>query len=299
MKRIFIVIPVVLALLTGSALPVYAQNTKTPTAIAVMPAKLVLAIKAPASAQAGEPVTITVYETKSNAPVSGVKVWALPASSMSATTASTNDTASYAVKYGLYLGETDKAGQVITKFEKAGQYILAAVKDGYAAGLSKIAIIDKKALAVRAPSTVKVLQSFSLRVVENTVLTVEIPVPKADVWALDTVAAAVLNGSSDLAATAQKQGIHLGYTNEDGYLNPEPVLSRAGTYWLIALKDGYTPAITKIIVNGPVTATPTTKPVTTTPTTTKPPTTKPNTGISAAASVTSSVQTSVSSTAKK
>jgi hypothetical protein len=285
MKRIFFTVSVILAVALGSTLPVFAYNVAAPTAVAVTAVKPALAMKAPASAQVGEAVIITVYETKSNTPVSGAKVWALSANSMAATTASTNDVSSYAVKYGIFLGETDKQGQVMTKFEKAGQYILVAVKDSYIPGVSKISIGDVKTLVIRAPSTVKVWAPFSLRVVEQSVLTVEIPVPKADVWAVDSAAIAVLNVNTDLTTAAQKRGIHLGYTDEKGYVQPEPVFNRAGIYWLIALKDGYTPAITKIVVNGPVTATPTTKPPIT-----KPLTTKPNSVIGPAASVTNSIK---------
>jgi hypothetical protein len=257
MKRFIIAVLVVLAVLLGGTLPVYAYNI-SPTAVSIVPvAKPALVIKAPGSAALGAPVTITVYETKSNAPVSGSSVWALPADSIAVTASGNADIASAAAKYGIFLGETDKQGQVNAKFAKSGQYILVAVKDGYTPGTAKISIGNLKALVIRAPAAVKVLQPFSLRVVETSILTVEIPVANADVWAVNAVAASALNTNADIAAAAQKYGIHLGETGTDGYLNPEPELSRAGTYWLIALKDGYTPAIIKIMVVGPVAVTPT------------------------------------------
>ena len=310
MKRIITAVLIALAMLLGGALPVFAA-TAVPTAVAIVPiAKPALAIKAPVSAPVGASVTITVYETKSNAPVSGANVWALSTGSVAATASGNADIASSASKYGIFLGETDKQGQVNAEFAKAGQYILVSVKDGYTPGLAWISIGNLKALVIRAPAAVKVLQPFALRVVETSVLTVEIPVPNADVWAVNAAAVSVLDSSADFASVTQKYGIHLGYTNNDGYLNPEPVLNHAGTYWLVALKDGYTPAIAKIMVVGPVIATPIPVPTATRLPTTLTPNSKTGTGsaasvtnsktgISPAASVTNSIQIPANSVVKK
>ena len=256
MKKFFLVALVVLVLVLGSSLPVGASSSVATVSDAVTAVRPALLIKAPGSAQTGDPVIITVYEIKSNVPVSGAGVWALVSNNMPVTTSNRDDITSYVAKYGIFFGKTDNQGQVTGKFEKPGIYVLVAVKDGYLPGFAKISIYDFKALVIRAPAVVKVLEPFSLRVVEKTVLTVEIPVPKASVWAVDLTTASVLDGNTDLAAVTQKHGIHLGYTDEKGYLQPEPVLKRAGTYWLVALKDGYAPAITRIIVKAPVTATP-------------------------------------------
>ena len=297
MKRFIIVVLVVLAVLLGGTLPVYAYNI-SPTAVSVVPvAKPALVIKAPVSAPLGASVTITVYETKSNAPVSGSSVWALPVDSIAANASGNADMASSAAKYGIFLGETDKQGQVPAKFARVGLYILVAVKDGYTPGLAKIAIDNLKALVIRAPAAVKVLQPFSLRVVETSILTVEIPVANANVWAVNAVAASALNTNADIATAAQKYGIHLGETGTDGYLNPEPELSRAGTYWLIALKDGYTPVIIKIMVVGPVIATPILVPTATKLPTTLTPNSKTGTG--SAPSVTNSIPLPAVSAVKK
>ena len=91
MKRIITAVLIALAMLLGGALPVFAA-TAVPTAVAIVPiAKPALAIKAPVSAPVGASVTITVYETKSNAPVSGANVWALSTGSVAATASGNAD----------------------------------------------------------------------------------------------------------------------------------------------------------------------------------------------------------------
>jgi hypothetical protein len=303
MKRILFTVLLVMAVLLGSALPVSAYVLNT-DAVSIVPlAKPALAIKAPVSAPDDASVSITVYDTKSNAPVSTASLWALPSGSLPVTASATTDIAAYVSQHGTFLGKTDSQGQVIAQFAQAGQYLLVAVKDGYNPGFGKISIgSELKALAIRAPVSVKVLQQFSLRVVETSVLTVEIPVAGADVWAVSAPVASPMTANGDIAAYAQKYGIHLGITGKDGYINPEPELSHAGTYWLVAIKDGYTPAITKILVVGPVVITPIPFPTPTVPpipTATPLTTTKPVPVVSPAASVTGSIQIPANSVIRK
>jgi hypothetical protein len=87
-----------------------------------------------------------------------------------------------------------------------------------------------------------------MRVVEKSVLTLEIPVPKAGVWAVSMTDAASIAAEQDMAALTTKQGIFLGWTTEDGYVSPTPRFIRPGQYWLVAVKDGYVPGISKIMV---------------------------------------------------
>jgi len=294
MKRILFAMVFVLAVLLGSKLPVSAYVLNTGAVSIVPVAKPALAIKAPVSAPAGATFIVTVTDSKSNAPVSEANLWVLPASALPVTASATTDIAVYVDQHGTFLGETDAKGQVTAQFAQAGQYLLAAVKDGYNPGFAKISIGNElKTLAIRAPVSVKILQPFSLRVVETSVLTVEIPVSGADVWAVSAPVASPITANVDIAAYAQKYGIHLGITGNDGYLNPELELSRAGTYRLVALKDGYTPAILKILVVGPVTITPVLFPtptVTPIPTATPLTTTRPVPGVSPVASVTGTIQ---------
>jgi hypothetical protein len=304
MKRILFAVFLVMAVLLGSALPVSAYVLNTGAVSIVPVAKPALAIKAPLSAPAGATFIDTVTDSKNNAPVSEAKLWALPAGALPVTASATTDMSAYVSQHGTFLGKTDEKGQVFAQFAQAGQYLLVAVKDGYNPGFSKISIgSELKALAIRAPVSVKILQPFSLRVVETSILTVEIPVAGADVWAVSAPVASPAATNADIAIYAQKYGIHLGITGNGGYINPEPELSRAGTYWLVALKDGYTPAISKILVVGPVTITPIPFPTPTVPPVpTATPlisTTRPVTGVSPASSVVNASQIPAGSIIKK
>ena len=207
-----------------------------------------LVVKSPVYARVGEPVTITVYDRMTGRPVSGAGVWAFKIINKSPTTENTEDLVAYATTYGIFFGETNNQGQVTGKFTKEGNYIIVATKNGYSPGIGKIVILGEKALAIRAPETVKINETFPLQVIEKTILTVVIPVPEASVWAVMTDKIKVLDAKSDLAVVAEKYGIYLGDTNERGFVEPEPTLGLPGTYWLIAVKQGYIPALSQITV---------------------------------------------------
>jgi hypothetical protein len=208
-----------------------------------------LAIKAPDATPAGELVTVMIYERNSGTPVPGAGVWALSPDLLSGAS-NTEDIVPYLNTNGLFLGWTNNSGQVSHKFETPGRFILVTTKDSYLPGFKKMVITnDLKALVIRAPEVVKVLDPVKIQVVEKSVLTVEIPVPRAAVWAvgINDVAAGI-DGTSDSAALAQKYGMLLGYTDEQGYVSPLPHFNRPGYYYLIATKEGYSSALGKIQV---------------------------------------------------
>jgi hypothetical protein len=207
-----------------------------------------LVVKAPTSAMVGEPVTITVFDRMTGVPVGGASVWAFIVNNQAPNTENTEDLISYATAYGIPFGETNNQGQVTGKFVKAGSYVILAIKNSYSPGISKITILGEKALAIRAPETVKVREPFPLQVVEKTVLTVVIPVPKASVWAVAVDNVQALDAAVDLPALAERYGIYLGITNERGYIEPQPRLFRPGKYWLIAVMPGYVPGVSPITV---------------------------------------------------
>jgi hypothetical protein len=226
--------------------------------IEVKPAIKALAIKSPATALAGAPVTILVYDRNSGGGVAQANVWAIAASAIPVTVSSnTSDTAALIAQYGQYLGQTNDAGQLTFKLLKPERYLLLAVKDTYLPGFAKITIQPAKVLAIRNPLVVRILAPVEIRVVEKSVLPVEIPVSNAAVWAVKLTDMAVLDETADLSAVTEKYGLYLGSTDLQGYVNPKPVFHQEGKYWLIALKAGYLAGRSTIEVSPLVTATPT------------------------------------------
>jgi hypothetical protein len=215
------------------------------TWIKIQPLK-VMAIKGPATALPGQTCEFTVYEPENGAAVSGAGVWALRVQDEASLISTEDDLAPVIVSKGIFLGWTNNLGQVFHAFVEPGPYLLAATHQGYKPAFSKILIQELKELAIRAPETVNVLEPFSLRVVEKSVLTVEIPVAKAGVWAITSIN--TLNSLTNQEAVA-KYGIFLGWTNEEGYISPKPYFKEVGKFWLVAFKDGYVPGISQIKVN--------------------------------------------------
>jgi hypothetical protein len=216
-----------------------------------------MAIKAPQSAFVGQTVEFDVYEPDTGAAVGGAGVWALLNQDETQLTGSSQeDILSFVKTHGIFLGYTNNLGQVFHAFDKTGQYLLVAVKQGYKPAFGKIGIKEVKELAIRAPDVVYVLQPVTIRVVEKSVLPVEIPVQDAAVWAINTENKSNLNDVTDYAALLQKSGIFLGWTNAQGYVSPQPRFNQAGQYWLVAIKDGYAPGVSSIAVKPLETATP-------------------------------------------
>jgi hypothetical protein len=233
--------------------------------ITVKPAVKALAIKSPATALAGEPVTILVYDRNTVGVVPQANVWAVAASAIPVdVSVNTADTAALIARYGQYLGQTNDAGQLTFKLLNPDRYLLVAVEDTYLPGFAKITIQSAKALVIRNPAVVHILAPVEIRVVEKSVLPVEIPVSGASVWAVKPADVAALDDTTDFTAVTEKYGLYLGMTDEQGYVNPKPSFHQAGKYWLIALKAGYIAGRSVIEVSPLVTATPTILPNTST-----------------------------------
>lgn len=211
-----------------------------------------MAIKGPASAYIGQTCEFTVCETNSRAVVAGAGVWAFLVTDNTTLPGTEDDLASVIQDRGIFLGLTNNLGQVYHAFTEAGPYLLLAIKSGYKPAFSKILIEEMKELVIRAPETVRVFRPVPIRVVEKSVLTVEIPVRGASVWAISTSDKASLDDvtSAEMADLVKSQGFLLGWTNKTGYVIPRPRFSQAGQYWLIAIKDGYIPGIDTITVLG-------------------------------------------------
>ena len=253
--------------------------------IVVKPADKALAIKAPASAGAGEPVTIIVIDRNTGAGVSLAGVWAVAVSAIPVPTPSTTaDSADLIKQYGQFIGSTDDGGKLTFKLDNPDRYLLVATKDTYTPGFARITIQVTKALVIKAPAAVPILAPVTIRVLEKSVLTVEIPVPKAGVWAVRVDDAAALDETSDFPAVANKYGLFLGWTDEQGYVNPAPKFSKPGQYWLIAIKEGYRTGLSQITVKPLETATPTPLPNSTSTTASQAPASLKGIGVNPAAS---------------
>lgn len=220
-----------------------------------------MVIKGPASAYIGQTCEFTVRETNSGAVVAAASVWAFLVTDNTTLPGTEDDLASVIQDEGIFLGQTNNLGQAYHAFTEAGPYILLAVKSGYKPAFSKITIKEMRELAIRAPETIRVFRPVPIRVVEKSVLTVEIPVSGASVWAVSMENKASPDDvtPAEMTDMVKSQGFLLGWTNKTGYVIPRPRFSQAGQYWLIAIKDGYIPGIDSITVLGLQTTTLVTK----------------------------------------
>jgi hypothetical protein len=134
------------------------------TGIAIKNAPKALAIEAPRTAPIGEPATIAVSERPGGDKVKDVGVWALtPAQAEQLRTrlaagrlaeSATIDLESVAGGFGIFLGRTNGNGELRYTFDKAGRYVLVAVKQGYIPGYTNIGVVAPKP-AVTANATLR------------------------------------------------------------------------------------------------------------------------------------------------
>ena len=199
----------------------------------------VLAIKSPHVAGVGQLVTITVFEKHTGKPVPRAGVWAVEVKGENAETyASLNE------EHSQFLGWTDRNGNVFHRFKESGQYVLAAVKDGFIPGFAQIAIKPLRALAIKAPDVAGVGQLVTITVVEKYL---GIPIPKAEVWAIDVNDIKdETNDAEDYASLAEKCGQFLGWTDRNG--NVFHRFKEPGRYILVAIKNDLVPGFAKITI---------------------------------------------------
>jgi len=198
-----------------------------------------LAIKAPNVAGVGLLVTITVFEKHTGEPVPRAGVWAVHVKD--------NSVEPYAALYennAQFLGWTDGDGNVFHRFRQPGQYVLAAIKDGFIPGFAQMTVKPLRALAIRAPEVALVGQLVTITVVEKYI---GAPVPKAGVWAIDVDD--IKEESNDpefYASLVEDCGKSLGWTDENG--NVFHRFREPGLYVLVAIKDNLVPGFAKITI---------------------------------------------------
>jgi hypothetical protein len=258
----------------GRYILVAARNGYRPgfTHIGIRETVKALGIRAPKRAPAGRPVTMMVFDRVIHEPVQGAGVWAVTRDNIdmlqqeaealkqdASLADEEKDYESLANTYGFFLGRTDENGKLEYAFEETGTYLLVAVKRGYYPGFSLISIVDlPQALGIKAtPPRTHVGREVTLSVFDRSN---NDPVEGAGVWAIGRDEAATLrdeiealrkDNSTDAAETDYESivslyGTFLGRTDEHGKLGA--TFDTAGFYVLVAIKRGYLPGVTTLVV---------------------------------------------------
>lgn len=249
-----------------------------------------LVMDAPEEAQIGEAVTFKVTEQGGTTAVEGAALYAMgvweggnanpainltPTSSITVGTsavsmpdwlisdngirdraaiaeASATEVYGAANRLGSFLGETDEDGEFAYAFERAGRYVVVAVKRGYKPGTANINVkgAAPSALAIRGPEK---LQTGELAAFEVSDRGLGRPVEGAGVYAFPSYLRTIdlaFDGDPAAELLARWQGIFVGRTDASGgvtYSFPD-----AGSYLVVAVKKGYQPGVTRLIVVSPI-----------------------------------------------
>jgi hypothetical protein len=258
---IFLALILSLAMILPGATVVLADSEKDKETKPYPPGRAALLLKAPDTAEAGQPVTISVSGRYTRQPVAEAEVYGFKAVSGNNTTANA-DLASLLDQDAISLGKTDREGKLTYKFVDPSRYILVAFKGGHLPGFSliKITISTRKWLQIESPGSAEAGNPVTIRVSERGTSQ---NVTKAGVYALrvsdsftiapaekPTVTILKPNPASmapEMLATPEKikeKGFLIGYTDSNGQLIYS--FDKAGNYALAAIKDGYQPGFDRI-----------------------------------------------------
>jgi len=223
-----------------------------------------LGIKAPRTAEVGRPVTITVVERHTQEPVAKAGVYALKMGEIVSSqpveetiepeadyVSEAEKNATLVRQKGVFVGYTDRNGEVVHSFDETGRYLLVAIKDGYTPGFTHIAITLAlhRALAIEAPDEADVGRPVRIAVKE---LHTNQPVAQASIYALkvegidEAIRLIVRAAKGDFAPVVREQGALIGSTDDNGVLVHR--FGEVGHYILMATKDGYVPDFAGIYV---------------------------------------------------
>jgi hypothetical protein len=239
-----------------------------------------LGIKAPASAAAGQQVTIKAFESNGAQPIEKAAIYAfspgmiMPPTVQQAPVPADNGTATAAIidsalgtvtsaeaqmlirenkNRSFLIGHTGNNGEVQFTFKDPGLYVLVAVKDGYLPGGAKIDIRlynRPKPLEINVLFNISAGQPATLKVWEKGT---NQPVATAAVYVLKTgdsgdIKAMPPTANNDKsqgeANRAREKGTLAGYTDDKGQV--VFTFGSSGQYVLAAFKDGYSPAFSYI-----------------------------------------------------
>jgi hypothetical protein len=225
------------------------------------PGRAALLLKAPDTAEANQPVTISVLGKYTRQPVAEAEVYGFKAVSGNYTTASP-DFAALLNQDAISLGKTNRDGKLTYKFADPGRYVLVAFKGGHLPGFSliTIAVSTKKRLQIEAPASAEsgrpVTIAVSERGTSQNVTRVGIYALRVDdnftIAPAEKPAVTILKpNSSNMAPEMlenpekiKEKGFLIGYTDSNGQVIYS--FDKAGNYALAAIKDGYQPGFDRI-----------------------------------------------------
>jgi len=230
-----------------------------------------LVVNAPRTAPVGEIVAIGVSERGTGEAVEGAFVFALSRDNAVALNEEMTqireageiaavdiDYKALADVYGELIGITDEYGEVRNAFDEAGWYLLLAVEPDYLPGFAPIRIGTlPKALGIRAPRMARTGEEVTMGVFERRT---QSPVEGAGVWAvsrdnIDALKAQMAqlregtvtaNAEMDYESLVSLVGEFIDWTDENGEVRH--TFDEPGLYLLVAVKRGYYPVFTPIVI---------------------------------------------------
>ncbi|MFA5400988.1 MAG: hypothetical protein WC359_11140 [Dehalococcoidia bacterium] len=264
-----------------AAVPVRADSGKNKVPPSVK--KHALTIKVDNPVVVGQPVTITVLSRPSHETIAGAPVYAIktenrvgPAGTDNYTTL-VGEVEALMESNGTLLGTSGSDGRLIATVSEAGRYILIATKDGYTPGFARLQAKQKNEnlklrLILQAPTstpagqqiTVKVTGGSSGPAVDNATISAiktsgiikpvvrPAPIPAENGTTTRMVisqqAPIMIDTEQEdaLAGRLGKREIVLGSSNSAGEV--VYTFTDAGTYMLLARKNGYLPGARRINV---------------------------------------------------
>lgn len=233
-----------------------------------------LVIEAPNRAAVSQKLDLTVLQQGTQEGLGDVNVWILSRAQAQALKTSISDlrqsgnttailtTIEKTATAGVLLGTTNGAGKIDPQpsIQIAGGYLLIGLKHGYRPGLKAIMIeASLQSLTIQSPSRATIGEKVSIDVNNKAAQT---GVKDIQVWALNRPQAQALrdnlagiSGNRTAIEAAIRDALStaklLGSTNGDGKLEPQPIFQTAGGYLLIAVGQGYRPALKGIFVTAP------------------------------------------------
>ncbi|MGA2157693.1 MAG: hypothetical protein ABSG90_00610 [Dehalococcoidia bacterium] len=232
-----------------------------------------LAIKAPNRVELGQSVNITVFGKRGHDQISGASLYSIKADDLVIKRSSENYTAliaEYATliqSKGTLIGTTDDNGTLSIQFPEAGRLVLAATKDGFVPGFSRLTVAStpQKALAIQSPSsaaenetvTFTVTEKDNAQAVAGSQLYARRFAGNSIEGGLDKESGLFGNksngpGSDNRSISIpgiKESGILLGTTDSQGQVSYE--FSTVGRYFLMAVSDNYSPGYSLLSVGTP------------------------------------------------